>query len=325
MRFALLAALLALPARSFAWGPAGHRAVAAIAESRLDPQAAAQVKALLPPGVRLADIANCADVMIYEPQRCAGAFDLPRRQDTASWHFVSIPLSAPTDASLDEYCPGDCILRALPRQLAILRDPNASAEDRRLALVEVVHLVGDVHQPLHAADDSDWGGNKKNVEFEGLAANLHKVWDSLVTDEHLKDELVRFAPGSSPRADGWMWRESAAGARFTDRVMRANLGRELRTGVSPEETMREAARESHALAVEIYADFFRNGGAIGPDYEARMRPVAEERIAVAGLRLAEALNDALGRGAQRRASDRMAFAAVNGRLAPLLSDPWSPR
>ncbi|MBW6527954.1 S1/P1 nuclease [Sphingomonas sp. RHCKR7] len=172
-----LAALAALlPAPALAWGKTGHRVVAQIADARLTPRAHRAVKAIL--GVEtLAEASNWPDTMRSDPAPFW-------QRESTPWHYVTVP-PGKRYAEVGAPPEGDAVT-ALTRFGATLRDPRASLADRQRALRFVVHIVGDLHQPLHAGDGSDRGGNDRKVTFFGRATNLHSVWDSaLVDDEQL--------------------------------------------------------------------------------------------------------------------------------------------
>lgn len=177
---ALLASLLLLLAAPVAaWGPQGHRLVAALAWADLTPQAQAEIVLLLA-GERdptLPGIANWADQLRAEDP------DLGKR--SASWHYVNLAEDGcHYEAARD--CPGgNCVVGAIDAQLAILADRDHPLAARRQALKFVVHFVGDVHQPLHAGFGHDKGGNTVQVNMpdgsrdgDGDGSNLHRLWDS---------------------------------------------------------------------------------------------------------------------------------------------------
>ena len=116
---------------AFAWGTEGHRIVAEIAEQFLEPEAAHQVRDLLAleNATTLADVSNWADQIRAQ------------RPETAPWHFVDIPITAPGyDAARD--CPDkNCIVAKLDQFIAELHDRNLSPTDRLEALKFVVHFV----------------------------------------------------------------------------------------------------------------------------------------------------------------------------------------
>ena len=178
MRFTLIAAAAAAAALvsspALAWGKTGHRVIAAIADTQLSGLARANVEQILGPGESLDEAANWPDEMRSAP----GEF----WQKTATpWHYVTL------DGIIYDHAPpeGDAF-EALGRFKKTLQDPNASRADKQLALRFIVHLVGDLHQPLHVGKCCDKGGNDVKVTFFGKPTNLHAVWDSqLVDDEQL--------------------------------------------------------------------------------------------------------------------------------------------
>jgi hypothetical protein len=114
-----------------------------------------------------------------------------RYEQTWRWHFVNVELD---DPNLDTACfshpplpagmvasngpPQACIVDKVEQFVAEFADPRTDPEERLVAMKFVLHLVGDLHQPLHAADDHDAGGNRKNVVAEGFRpGNLHHFWD----------------------------------------------------------------------------------------------------------------------------------------------------
>src|SRR5579864_409766 len=178
MRFTLIAAAAAAavltPSPGLAWGKTGHRVIAAIADTELSGLARARVEQILGPGESLDEAANWPDEMRSAP----GEF----WQKTATpWHYVTV-----NGTTYDHAPPEGDAFEALGRFKKTLQDPNASRADQQLALRFIVHLVGDLHQPLHVGKCCDKGGNDVKVAFFGKPTNLHAVWDSqLVDDEQL--------------------------------------------------------------------------------------------------------------------------------------------
>ena len=167
----LFAALALVPSPAFAWGKTGHRVVAAIADTQLSGLARAHVEEILGPGESLDEAANWPDEMRAAP----GAF----WQKTATpWHWVTV-----NGIIYDHAPPEGDALNALNRFSKTLKDPNASRADRQLALRFIVHLVGDLHQPLHVGKCCDRGGNEVKVTWFGKPTNLHSVWDSQIVDD----------------------------------------------------------------------------------------------------------------------------------------------
>lgn len=254
--FAAVLLLLAGPVG--AWGPQGHRLVAALAWTGLTPQAQAEVLVLLAGETdpTLPGIANWADQLRAEDP------DLGKR--SASWHYVNIAEEdCQYDAARD--CPGgNCVVGAIDRQLAILADHEQPLAARRQALKFVVHFVGDVHQPMHAGFGHDKGGNTVQVNLDGDGSNLHRLWDSgLLNTAGLDD------------------------AAYLRNLQPAPLATGLDSGPI------DWAEASCAIAVQpgLYPARAKIDGA----YVQRWRPVAEAQLRRGGARLAVVLNQALAR------------------------------
>jgi hypothetical protein len=242
--------LLAIPA--LAWGPVGHRAVGRIAERHLSPETARQVAALLGPD-RLAYVGTWADDIRSDPAWAKAE----------SWHWVTIQLGQ-TYAESKKNPAGD-VLEAIARFERTLADPAAPRLERQQALKWLVHLVGDVHQPLHVGRGDDRGGNEVVVLWFGEPSNLHSVWDSgLIGRSELSSiELAEKADAATPE-EVKAWRAS-----------------------SP----LEWAAESSALLDKVYVLGDRR---LSFRYLYEHWPTVEKRIAQAGVRLAGLLDRVLG-------------------------------
>jgi hypothetical protein len=168
----VLAAFAALfPSPALAWGKTGHRVVAAIADTQLSGLARANVEQILGYGESLDEAATWPDDMRADPS--------PFWQKQASpWHYVTL-----NGLTYDHAPPEGDALQALDKFSATLKNPNASRADKQLALRFIVHLVGDLHQPLHAGKCCDKGGNDVKVTWFGKPTNLHAAWDSALVDE----------------------------------------------------------------------------------------------------------------------------------------------
>lgn len=214
MRAAVLTVCLALLATpAFAWGQNGHRVTGAIAEQHLTPSARRQVRALL--GVEtLAEASTWADEMRSDPA--------PFWQLTANpFHYVTVP-AGKTYPETGPPPEGDAVT-ALARFSATLRDPEASVADKQLALRFIVHIVGDLHQPFHAGNGTDRGGNDRKVTYRGEETNLHAVWDTgLIEAQNLSysemaawlgPKITREMAASWNTADPNVWIAESAGLR----------------------------------------------------------------------------------------------------------------
>ena len=259
---AIAAAIALAPAPALAWGKTGHRVVAAIADTELSGLARAHIEQILGRGQSLADVANWPDEMRSAP----GEF----WQKTATpWHYVTL------EGIVYDHAPpeGDA-LEALERFTKMLQDPATSLADRQLALRFIVHLVGDLHQPLHVGKCCDHGGNDVKVTWFGKPTNLHAVWDSQLVDEEqlsfseLADKLERHM--SSDDMIKW-------------------------SDISPRDWIAESAEVRDSLYPSSVPSSGANNEAVAiPNlsyaYVYRFTPLMEQRLSEAGVRLAAYLN-----------------------------------
>ena len=154
----------------------------------------------------LADIANWADQI------------RPRRPEPAAWHYVDIPIHPPFatptgyDASRD--CPrGACIVAKIDEFAAILGVRHRSPVERLEALKYLTHLIGDIHQPLHCANNNDHGGNDIRLQFGSRETNLHRIWDTdlvaLIVQDDTRSTATRLMKDITDVRLGY-WREGTA-------------------------------------------------------------------------------------------------------------------
>jgi hypothetical protein len=162
-----LSLLMLQPA--LAWGPAAHDVIAERAEARLSPEAKLALAVLT--DEPLSALANDADALRATP---GGRWSTPL-------HFANAPLEAESYAA-DAACPEQRCVSAAAAHYAHYahRLADGTPEDRREALAMVVHLVGDLHQPLHVSYAGDRGGNHHPVLFEGTRTDLHTLWDAVL-------------------------------------------------------------------------------------------------------------------------------------------------
>jgi hypothetical protein len=187
----LLAVLLAsaiLPASAHAWGRTGHAVVAEIARGYLTPKAAAAVDALL-----AADPDALTDPDLGARASWADAWRRDHKE-TSEWHFVDTELDHPDLAQACFDFPAsaapastgpakDCVVGRLDAFERELANPATDPAERILAFKFVLHFVGDLHQPLHAADNQDKGGNCVPLALGGpRTVNLHSYWDGVTVD-----------------------------------------------------------------------------------------------------------------------------------------------
>lgn len=261
----LLLALLALPAppavatpapSALRWGKSGHRIIARVAASQLTPLTRQRVHELLGDET-LASIAPWGDEIRAE------------RPNTANWHYIDIPV---TDSLYrpERYCPDGCIITALKTQLALLANQSTPRSQRAEALKWVVHLVGDLHQPLHVGERGDRGGNDVKITWEGRPSNLHRLWDSQLLEADGLDE------------NAWVTRFEREIAQRGDLV-------QVRMG-----TPESWAMESHAISRDVVYPFLPPSLDVTKRYFEEVHTVMEDQIFRASVRLASLLNGVLG-------------------------------
>ncbi|MEN1927174.1 S1/P1 nuclease [Luteimonas sp. MJ293] len=265
--FAALLCVIAAPAPAHAWSARGHRLVGHVAESGLTPAARAEAERLLQ-GEQDAEKRSLAGIATWADELRGSDPVLGRR--SAGWHYVNIGEDDCTYQA-DRHCPGgNCIVAAIDDQAAILGDQSRSDAERLQALKFVVHFVGDVHQPMHAGYAHDRGGNDVQLNLRdgtrnGYGTNLHALWDGGLF---------------------YNLRESE------ERHLR-ELGK-LQVSVPPADAPATWAEESCRIAVD--PSVAPQDTRVGMDYVYRWRPAAEERVVIAGQRLATLLNRLLDRG-----------------------------
>ncbi|WP_083901164.1 S1/P1 nuclease [Azospirillum sp. B4] len=294
------AALTLSASQALAWGPNGHAIVGDIAQDRLTPKAKAAVDQLLALEGHhtLDEVASWPDTVGHLPKDKGG---LP---DTLPWHYVDVPTDQPAYDAARDCAEDNCVIARLPEQARLLADPKAAPEARLAALKWVVHLVGDLHQPLHAAErDHDKGGNDVKVRYFGDDRNghlnLHSVWDGSIVDRELglsvnKDYSIDLAKAKAAAAtlepnitayDGKAWLPKGS----------AKVGLK---GIDP--AVQAWAEESHGLARDVTYGLLPPPESDGVEglaqgYETISWPLVRMRLEMAGVRLAWVVNQALGR------------------------------
>lgn len=248
----MMSALTAYP-----WGQKGHDTVAYIAECHLSPEAKAAAEELLD-GRSIVYYANWLD----------NASHTPEYSFSKTWHYKNIDEDETFEtAKINE--KGD-IVTALEKQIAVLRDTTLSKEERSLALKMTVHLLGDIHQPMHLGHASDLGGNRWEVRYFKNPTNLHSVWDSKIVES----------------AHKWSYSEWQ---QQIDRADTAQIAEILNLS-----TPQDWAKETYMISKEIYEKTPQDFN-IEYNYIAEWTPLIEQQFLKGGLRLAEVLNVALGK------------------------------
>ena len=249
VRGLLLLVLCALGSQAFAWGLQGHQVIANVAWQALTPKSRDEVSQLLAlePGQTLESIATWADEH--------------RSPATSSWHYVNFPRNSCKFEPERDCAGGQCVVGAIETNLSVLAS-NADDKARLKALKYLVHLVGDIHQPLHAGYKDDRGGNTYSLRAFMRQSNLHSVWDSgLIAQLDLDNQAL---------------------TRILQRSVAPKEVREISVVGMAEESCRLVASPG-----------FYPEEKVTQEYVQRFMPLLQQRLSSAGYRLAAVINRAL--------------------------------
>lgn len=240
---------------SNAWGPTGHRVVGYVAQQHLTKKAHKKIQSIL---------------HLYTLEMCGNHMDFIR-SDTqyrhmSSWHYVSIPNELSYEESTKN--PKGDVITMLEQIIQELKTKQFQiVENEEFAILALVHLVADIHQPLHVGLADDKGGNMVKVKWFGERTNLHSVWDGKLID-HLK----------------LSYRE------LGDHVNKNLTAEQISTWQNS--YVRDWARESKELRLACYD--FGSKMNLGYAYSFRHINTVETRLLQAGIRLAGILNEIYG-------------------------------
>ena len=201
---ALTALVIASPASAY-W-EYGHQTIARIAWANITPKTRIAMRHLLAQQRRLGTptcpAGNLDDAAIWAD--CIKGIrdaDGKRTYDyTSAWHYQNVDICSPFD--LASPCKdGNCVSAQIERDVKLLKDKRAPLKSRVEALVFLIHFVGDLHQPLHAGDHHDKGGNDVKADYAGFAPgrlNLHSVWDGYLAERAISTgaSLIRRYPAA---------------------------------------------------------------------------------------------------------------------------------
>ena len=302
-RASLAAALLAILPAGFthAWDAAGHMLVCQVAWEVSSPEVRQKVTALV------ADLDNRFNAGQPYNFTTIGCWmddlrSLPRKDYAWSkWHYVDGPKT--DDGAGFKLPEPPHVVWAIEENLKTLHDSSAGKVAHATAVAQLMHWVGDIHQPLHTTTWDDRGGNgymimgpKFSDLLPGMTANLHTYWDKAYRFDRKDDGI---AETWTPPATEARPKSSEEGAireqakLLMEKFPRAEL-QELKEPLIAETW----ARESHVIGcTQAYppGEHPRDTEVrkLAPEWVASMRPVAERRVVIAGHRLAAVLADAL--------------------------------
>ncbi|KAH9579811.1 S1/P1 nuclease [Trypanosoma melophagium] len=280
---AVAMSLLLLASPAHAWWCRGHMVVAEIARRHLEPNVAALVEEAaadfsvsgpFPKSPDLVQLACWADDI--------KALGLGVMRE---WHFIDNPYN-PQNITIKK-CPvsPDNVKTVITGLVRTLQNPGKLTLPkyvRNFAIANLVHFYGDIHQPLHAAElfspaypNGDKGGNTELIHIRGATMKLHALWDSICEGPQV----------DPPRP--------LSAADYTDIKKFADYLEDTYKFTAEEKAEKNAsvmAEESYTYAVEVAYPGISNGVTVDEKYLAQCKATAEERVALAGYRLATQLN-----------------------------------
>lgn len=254
-KIVIVAFLAYLPFNASAWGVLGHRIVGEVADHYINGKTRKAIQQILG-SESIAMTANWADFVKSEPSY----------NYLGSWHYVNLPVNLSQNdvfSYLDNY-PEANIYSKINEMVAILRNKNSTTDEKKLALRMVIHLVGDLHQPMHTARKDDLGGNKVLLQWFSEKTNLHRVWDS---------DLIDFQ-----------------GLSFTEYTKAINHTTKQQVLDWQSTTLKSWVFESYGICNNIYATGIKNDDRLSFKYNYDWIEVANQQLLKGGVRLAGVLN-----------------------------------
>jgi len=239
----------------FGWGTKGHNVIASIAEEHLNVKTKKEIRRLLE-----------GRTMVYYSVWMDEIRSNPAFSYTSTWHYANVD-DGKTYQTMGKQKGGD-VVTATVQAIEKLKNKNLPDSIRAMNLKFLIHLVGDMHCPMHAGRATDRGGNDYSVTWNKTKTNLHSLWDNSVIDG----------------ARNW---NSIEWAKFID----INMNRKQRLAIETGEPL-DWFNETVALASDIYKNTPENE-AIPQSYVRKYTPAIEEQFLKAGYRLAGLLNSIL--------------------------------
>ena len=248
--FILLCLVWSLDA--LAWGQKGHDVTAYIAEKHLTRKAAIKIEKVLN-----------GHSPVYYSNWLDNASNTPEYAYSKTWHYLNVD-EGYTLETMPKNPDGD-VLTAVTAIYDKLRKGGLSPEEEELNLRMLIHLVGDMHCPMHTGRLSDRGGNQRPVTFFGSPTNLHSIWDTALVEA----------------AHKWSYTEWQ---QQIDRLPAKEVAA-IQQG-----TPADWIAETVAICSDVY-DRTPEGAKISYDYVAEAAPLIEQQFLRGGLRLARLLNE----------------------------------
>ncbi|HWS41368.1 MAG TPA: S1/P1 nuclease [Arenimonas sp.] len=269
--------LVLVSQNAFAWGATGHRTVGLIAQQHMTPAALKKSQELLE-GHSLAYVASWADEIRSDPKKYG---------DTFNWHFTTWQDEDEQHGAGQENASTGFLLSQVSNQIAVLKNVKSSQGEKAVALKFLVHLMGDLHQPLHVGGGNDQGGNTCKVTWHGKPVNLHSVWDNSIIDgTNLSySELADFASQNHSKEQITKWQNGNLNTWSAEsKALRRHIyPAEVQTPLTPITYLTYCQKN---VAPEAMPK-------LGYEYSYEFFPVVQERLFQAGVRLAKILNESL--------------------------------
>jgi len=255
-----------------AWGPQGHALVAAVAEKRISTGTRAQIARILTDFPDIIKAASWPDVAKRSPEYAWS--EEVHYADGPDWACTYVP-------AMCHNCVVEALANYSERIVHFKNDLTVQDE----ALKFIVHLVGDVHQPLHVGFGSDRGGNDITGHFFSKHGKLHGFWDSGIIVHRLDKDF----PDGEPQYADFLTKE-------LEGKYKSHVGEWEKESIP--ESFAVWASETAKLACDYaYTDskgrHIQRGFSLGQEYFDRVAPVIDEQLAKAGVRLARLLDSLL--------------------------------
>ncbi len=274
----LLALLALLPSPALAFWEYGHETLARIASANVTPKARREIAALLRHAPDMAT-PTCPLKTIEQASVWADCIKpLGDRFSYAyNWHYQNVNVCKPFDVKAA--CPdGNCVSAQIDRNARLLKDRKVPVRERLMALLFLVHFVGDLHQPLHAGDNADLGGNRVKADYGIYSAeklNLHSIWDGWLAERAIS------TPPSLTRVYSPAEKAEMTAGDTTDWSRESwEISRDYAYGIVRGGHPCDAPTDGHAKLTEAQIE--------------TLVPILRRQVERGGLRLARLLNEALG-------------------------------
>ena len=254
-KLVILFALLYLPYAAEAWNLIGHRVVGEVADQYINAKTRKAIQEILG-SESIAMSANWADFV---------------KSDTSynymsNWHYLNIPanLSKTEMYSYLDQQTGSNIYKKINEMIVVLKNAKSTLTQKKLALRMLIHMVGDLHQPMHTARPEDQGGNRVQLTWFGEKSNLHKVWDEgLVDYQKLSYTEYTKAINHPTVAEFTTWQKTS---------------------------LKESLFESYQICNKIY-EGTKNDDKLSYKYNFDWIATVNQQLLKGGIRLAKILND----------------------------------